>query len=102
MIYDILIDDKVIPELTAIAFWYTRRSDTAAEKFETALNWVLETLRTDIIDYSSFTEHIKRAPVPDFPYFVYYSRNKEILCVHIHAILHTKRGPDFLFQRLYE
>ena len=102
MIYDILLDDRVIPELTDIVDWYTGKSDLAAEKFETAFNWVLETLRTDIIDYSSFTENIKRAPVPDFPYFIYYSRNTETFCVHIHAVLHTKRGQDFLFQRLYE
>ena len=83
MIYDILVDDRVIPELTDIVGWYNSKSEAAAEKFETAFNWVLETLRTDIIDYTTFTEHIKRAPVPDFPYFIYYSRNKPILCNRI-------------------
>lgn len=97
MLYDILVDDRVIPELSEAVDWYKSRSEAAAEKFETAFNWVLETLRTDIIDYSSFSENIKRAPVPDFPYFIYYSRNKETFCVHIHAILHIKRGRDFLF-----
>jgi plasmid stabilization system protein ParE len=102
MAYEIELDIRVVPELSEIVTWYAAKSISTAEKFETAFSWVMESLNTGIIEYASFTGEIKRAPIPGFPYIVYYSRNEEIKSVFIHAVLHTKRGPDFILKRLYE
>jgi hypothetical protein len=102
MAYEIELDVRVVSELSEIVSWYAGESYTISEKFETAFSWVIESLSSGIIDYPHFTEEIRRAPVPGFPYIVYYSRNEELQSVFIHAILHTKRGPEFIIKRLYE
>lgn len=102
MSYEIQLDPRCVSELAEIVAWYKDRSAAAAEKFETALNWVLETLHTGMIDYFSFNADIKCARVPDFPYSVYYSRDEKLIVVYIHAILHNKRDREFIVTRLYE
>ena len=98
--YKLEFDKRAVSELTDIVSWYATKSPSAAEKFETAFKWDLETLVGGIIDYIPFTKEIKRAPDPDFPYSVYYSRREETTTIFIHAILHTKRKPEFIFKRL--
>lgn len=102
MAYEIEFDNRVVPELSEIVAWYANISISSAEKFETAFFWLMESLNTGIIDYAPFTEEIRRAPIPGFPFLVYYSRNEEIKFVFIHAVLHTKRGSDFILKRLYK
>lgn len=102
MAYEIELDSRVVAELSEIVSWYSDKSLSASEKFETAFSWVIESLSTGIVDYVHFTEEIRRAPVPGFPYLIYYSRNEKMKFVFIHAVLHARRGPDFILMRLYE
>ena len=100
MAYDIKFDKRVVPELKNIVAWYIKQSYSAAEKFEIAFNLTLEVLKKGMIDYSFFTKEIRRASIPDFPYFIYYSRDDEEQIIFVHAILHNKLNPDFISKRL--
>ena len=44
MVYKLEFDKRAVSELTDIVSWYATKSPSAAEKFETAFKWVLETL----------------------------------------------------------
>ena len=102
MLYKIAFDTRAVTELANVITWYEDQSSATAEKFQTAFALAIDVLSKGMIDYVAFREEIKKAPVPDFPYLIYYSRQEESKTVFIHAMLHIRRNADFISDRLSE
>ena len=102
MSLEIIIEDKAAKDIREANDWYFQKSIQAAANFENEIRESLEQLKTGIIEHREITQGVHVITLSAFPSNVYYKKLTEKNIIHIVAVLHNKRNPDFVLKRLSE
>jgi plasmid stabilization system protein ParE len=79
-------------------FWYESKSKNLGNRFVSELDTIFEKIQNNPQKYQIVFENIRRALCMRFPYSIYFTENSnEIVII---AILHQKRNPDILDDRI--
>ena len=94
-------DDEAQCELNCSALFYAKRSDAGlAERFLAAVEAALVHARATPALFRRFRGEARRVRVERFPYSVVYSYDDTGGSIHILAIAHSSREPDYWRARL--
>jgi plasmid stabilization system protein ParE len=80
-------------EYEAAIAWYHVRSPRAALRFEAEVERVSETISTNPEFFSRYDEQFRFALLERFPYSLVY--RIEPAAIHIIAVAHSSRAPDY-------
>jgi len=72
--------------------WYGAHSPDLEERFAATLADTLSTVLDHPLAFQEVERGVRRAPLPVFPYVVYYRPTAQ--AVRVLAVLHTKRHPE--------
>src|SRR4051794_21245355 len=100
MTFTILVEDKASSEVREASEWYFNNSPLASVNFEKEIYQSLKLLKTSIIEHREVLPGLKAFPLKIFPYIIYYRRLDERNIIQIVALLHNKRGLDYILNRL--
>lgn len=73
MTFDIEIENSAVGDIQQAYDWY-QDSEQTALRFQSELEQLLERLKSDLVDYREISPGVKTAPLPHFPYNIYYRR----------------------------
>jgi plasmid stabilization system protein ParE len=89
-------DDEAQCELNCSALYYAKRSeDGLGERFLAAVEAALVHARATPVLFRKFRGESRRVRVERFPYSVVYSYDGASESIHVLAIAHSSREPDY-------
>jgi plasmid stabilization system protein ParE len=96
----LLLIDEAIADIKQAHEWYLLNAEEIAGKFEETVQDLFAHLARNVADYREVISGVKSAPLPTFPYNVYYKREEEQEAIIVIAVLHIRRNTDFVLKRL--
>jgi plasmid stabilization system protein ParE len=91
---DIVFHPEASREYRASLRWYAERSRRAAERFERAIDRVLEEVRRNPARYGFYDDRHREAILPRYPFSVIY-RSVPNGDIQVVAVAHASREPGY-------
>lgn len=97
---EIVIDPLALDEIAEAAKWYSDKSSTAVENFQSEISETFIYLQSTIAEHRKVVADIRVFFLKIFPYNIYYIKNEKENKIFILAIMHNKRDSEFIKSRL--
>jgi toxin ParE1/3/4 len=99
-VYGLLINTDVYEDVTAAADWYETQRQGHGKVFALRFQEAVSLLTTHPHIYQLVFQHFRRVILNPFPYAIFYGIDEQEKMINIVAVIHTKRGDEFIAERL--
>lgn len=99
-VYDLLINIDVYEDVISAADWYETQRQGYGKVFSLRFQEAIELLQNNPHIYQLVFQHFRKAFIQKFPYAIFYTVDEVEKLVNVIAVIHTKRGDEFIIERL--
>ena len=96
----LVIDPMALNEIAEAAKWYSDKSSTSVVNFQREISEAFIYLQSTIAEHRKVFADIRVFFLKIFPYNIYYIKKETENKIFILAIMHNKRGSEFIKSRL--
>jgi plasmid stabilization system protein ParE len=99
MKYSFLFTKEASVDVESAFNWYEEQQVELGNKFLSDLNFTLEKLTNDKIEFQKYMGEIRKIRLQSFPFTIYFQKKSDDLLIVIGAVLHQKESFVKLHKR---
>lgn len=99
-VYELLINTDVYEDIISAADWYETQRQGYGKIFSLQFQEAVKLLQTNPHLHQFVFQHFRKALIQKFPYAIFYTVDEAEKIVNVIAVIHTKRGDEFIVERL--
>ncbi|MEY2830652.1 MAG: hypothetical protein RIQ33_2510 [Bacteroidota bacterium] len=92
MKYRFLFTKEASKDIESVFSWYKEQQTELGYKFLSDLNFTLEKLTNDKIEFQKYMGEIRKIRLQSFPFTIYFQKKSDDLLIVIGAVLHQKES----------
>ena len=98
MSFKVIVRPLAERDLLDAQLWYDDKNPTVGTRFRNCVDDVLQILTLTPLIFPAAHRDVRRAPVPHFPYLLYYALRRDRVLVL--GCFHARRDPQVIFRRI--
>ena len=98
--YKVKLLPAVYTDLREAKKWYKKKTETLAEEFKEQVNKEIDYIGEYPQHYQCKYKEFRQSLVTRFPYAIFYKVEKEKKQVVVFGVLHTRRNPEIIRDRI--
>jgi plasmid stabilization system protein ParE len=99
MKYSFLFTNEASNDVESAFDWYEEQQVELGSKFLSDLNFTLEKLLNDKIEFQKYMGEIRKIRLQSFPFTIYFQKKSSDLLIVVGAVLHQKESFVKLHKR---